>query len=66
MKKLFQTYAGVIGLYIVFAIIQIVVIASKQNYYVDEIFSYGSANYTESCSMQPKPAPYTYSPAGEA
>lgn len=66
MKKLFQTYAGVIVLYIVFAIIQIVVIASKQNYYVDEIFSYGSANYTESCSMQPRPAPYTYSPAGEA
>lgn len=57
-------------MYIIFVFMMVAVISCKKNYFIDETFSYGLANYIsedgKNYSMAPKLAPYTYSPAGEA
>lgn len=55
-------------IYVLFLILMAGTIACKQNYYIDELFSYGLANHTwengESISPSPKLAPHTYESGG--
>lgn len=57
-------------LYVLFLLMLVGVIASKKNYFIDEIYSYGLANHVmedgEPIWIQPKLAPYTYASGGEA
>ena len=51
-----------IVLYIAFILLMTVVIACKQNYHIDEMFSYGSSNYVGSMVMSVETGK-TYEPA---
>lgn len=57
-----------IFLYLLFSFLMLAVIAQKENYYIDELFSYGLANHIwedgESISPSPKLAPYVYESGG--
>lgn len=69
IKKWFGQYRKLLVVYVVFALILAGVIASKKNFFVDEIYSYGLANHVsedgKTIWMQPKLAPYTYASGGE-
>lgn len=67
-QKKFLEYGRKILPYLIFAALLTGVIANKENYFLDEIYSYGLANHVledgKTIRMQPKLAPYTYSEGG--
>lgn len=62
-------YRKQMSLYVVFLLLMVWVIASKENFFIDELYSYGLANHISddgvSFWMQPKLAPYTYPSGGQ-
>lgn len=72
IREIYQKYIAPHNAEIIFCLILLVmscvVIMFKKNYHNDEIFSYGSANYISDDGvgrLNVKPAPYTYTPAGD-
>lgn len=46
MKEKIKGLPKSVVLYLIFAVLMIIAISSKKNYYIDEIYSYGLSNYT--------------------
>ncbi len=65
MKQFVASKYKIWLLYIGFAFLLVMVIYMKKNYHVDEIYTSGLAN-NETGAMEPKLAPFTYTPAAEA
>lgn len=60
MKCKIKELAYTTGVYFLFVVIMICVIAMKKDYHMDEVFSYGLANNVGQTSIHPEYAPYTY------
>lgn len=60
MKNNMREIIRHVWIYVFFVFIMIAVIASKKDYHMDEIYSYGLANNVGHTSIHPNYAPYTY------
>lgn len=60
MKEKIREIGAKLWLYVLLLIVMVLVIATKKDYHMDEVFSYGLANNVGQTSIHPEFAPFTY------